>query len=94
LNGKWYKYDDAEVTEISDKDVVSPYSYVLFYRRKDLLNGEYDIEKLFNKPFVDYENLLKNNYFEEERTNETNNETLSNAKDSRKLNNTYVKDKF
>lgn len=35
LNNRWYEFNDSHVEEISPKDIVSPDSYVLFYRRKD-----------------------------------------------------------
>jgi ubiquitin C-terminal hydrolase len=33
-NGKWYHYNDTNVTEIDEKHVVSQKGYVLFYRKK------------------------------------------------------------
>jgi ubiquitin carboxyl-terminal hydrolase 8 len=35
-NGKWYHYNDTNVTEVNDIDtIVSPKAYVLFYRKKN-----------------------------------------------------------
>lgn len=35
-NGKWYHFNDTNVTEVSDVDsIVSPKAYVLFYRKKN-----------------------------------------------------------
>jgi ubiquitin C-terminal hydrolase len=33
-NGKWYHYNDTNVTEIDEKHIVSQKGYVLFYRKK------------------------------------------------------------
>ena len=33
-NDKWYEFNDTFVTEIMEKDVISPRSYCLFYRKK------------------------------------------------------------
>lgn len=36
--GRWYKYDDSSVSEVSDpRQVVTPAAYILFYQRKDTL---------------------------------------------------------
>lgn len=34
---KWYCFNDAEVTEIDPRMVVSPYSYCLFYRKDEMI---------------------------------------------------------
>ena len=31
-NGKWYHFNDAQVQEISEKKVITPFAYCLFYR--------------------------------------------------------------
>jgi len=31
-NNKWYNYDDANVNEINDKDLITKHAYMLFYR--------------------------------------------------------------
>jgi len=37
-NGKWYHFNDSEITEINEpKMIISPKAYVLFYRKKSLL---------------------------------------------------------
>ena len=33
-NGKWYEFNDTNVTEIPETNVISPRSYCLFYRKK------------------------------------------------------------
>ena len=35
LDGKWYDYDDTQVSEVLPDKVVSPSAYVLFYRRQN-----------------------------------------------------------
>jgi ubiquitin carboxyl-terminal hydrolase 4/11/15 len=35
VDGHWYDFDDASITRVTDKDVVSPAAYVLFYKRRD-----------------------------------------------------------
>ena len=35
LNKRWYEFNDSRVSEISKNDIVSAYSYVLFYRLRD-----------------------------------------------------------
>lgn len=32
-DGKWYDFDDSHVSPM-EKDIVSPYGYVLFYQRR------------------------------------------------------------
>ena len=34
-NGKWYDFNDTLVAEIKEENVISPYSYCLFYRKKN-----------------------------------------------------------
>lgn len=34
-NGKWYSFNDTIVNEISEDKVISPYTYCLFYRKKN-----------------------------------------------------------
>ncbi len=36
MNGKWYEYDDADVTEL--KDIPSNNAYVIFYRRNEKIS--------------------------------------------------------
>lgn len=33
-NGKWYNFNDTQVTEINDTKVITPLAYCLFYRKK------------------------------------------------------------
>ena len=33
-NGKWYCFNDTNVKEINEKDIVSNKAYSLFYRKK------------------------------------------------------------
>jgi ubiquitin carboxyl-terminal hydrolase 2 len=35
-NNKWYNFDDTRVKEINEKNLISGYSYCLFYRKKKL----------------------------------------------------------
>ena len=81
LTNKWYKYDDSIITEISEKELVSQYAYVLFYRRKDLGSKSIDLSDQNNKPFADNE-TLKNNYIkieEEKRIDHNNIKMKSNS---------------
>ena len=32
-NGKWYKFDDAHVTQLDPSEIVSPYAYLLLYQK-------------------------------------------------------------
>ena len=36
-NGKWYSFNDTTITEISEDKIISPYTYCLFYRKKNKL---------------------------------------------------------
>jgi len=40
LSGKWYCHDDSRVTPVSVDRIVSPSAYVLFYKRRGLLEEE------------------------------------------------------
>ena len=40
LNGNWYFYDDAVVTKIDEKDVVTEAAYLLFYQRRSQYHGD------------------------------------------------------
>ena len=33
-NGKWYEFNDTNVNEIKEENVISPQTYCLFYRKK------------------------------------------------------------
>jgi ubiquitin C-terminal hydrolase len=33
---QWFKYDDQEVYEMNERDVVTPNAYILFYTTKNL----------------------------------------------------------
>jgi ubiquitin C-terminal hydrolase len=33
-NNKWYKFNDARVSEISEAQLKTPYAYCFFYRKK------------------------------------------------------------
>ena len=35
-NGKWYEFDDTQISEISEGNVITPRSYCFFYRKKNL----------------------------------------------------------
>lgn len=35
MNGKWLDYDDETISEIEEKDLITPMSYCLFYRKKN-----------------------------------------------------------
>ena len=58
LNGKWYEFDDSHVSEKRESDLINSSAYVLFYRRRGL-EKLVNLESIYNKGFIDYEN--KNN---------------------------------
>jgi len=58
MNNQWYKFDDSYVTEIDEDKLVSSSAYVLFYRKRT--NQLNEIEKLYVKPFENYENTNQN----------------------------------
>ena len=45
---KWYKFNDDKVKEVSKKEVVSNEAYILFYKKKDKIEGKTHKEKNFN----------------------------------------------
>lgn len=54
FDGKWYNFNDSSVSEErSESDIVSSSAYVLFYKRKDIVN--LNLEEIFNRKYVDYE---------------------------------------
>jgi ubiquitin carboxyl-terminal hydrolase 4/11/15 len=59
ISNRWFKFDDSSVYEISEGDLITSSAYVLFYRRRS--NNPEEIEKLYNKPFINYEDLVSNN---------------------------------
>ena len=34
-NGKWYNFNDTNITEIQENKIISPHTYCLFYRKKN-----------------------------------------------------------
>lgn len=56
-NKKWYKYDDAAVSEIDEKNIISNCAYVLFYKKKSF---NVDIAKTyFNEKLRNIEEVKK-----------------------------------
>ncbi|CAD8181053.1 unnamed protein product [Paramecium pentaurelia] len=47
-NGDWYKFDDSIVSKETNS-IVTPNAYVLFYRRIDQINVEYDLQAILKK---------------------------------------------
>lgn len=47
-NGDWYKFDDSIVSKETNS-IVTPNAYVLFYRRIDQINEEYDLQAILKK---------------------------------------------
>lgn len=35
ITGKWYEFNDHQVSKISEEDAVSSSAYVLFYRKRE-----------------------------------------------------------
>jgi ubiquitin C-terminal hydrolase len=58
INEKWYKFDDASVTNLPQKEIVTPSAYVLFYRRRNLENY-IDLEDIYQRKFINYVSLMK-----------------------------------
>jgi len=54
FNQKWYDFDDSHVTEMNGRDIVTTSAYVLFYRKRNL-NNIVDLNFLYNKKFINYE---------------------------------------
>jgi hypothetical protein len=52
FNKKWYNFNDSSVTSETPEDVVSSSAYVLFYKRQDI--GDINFEEIYNKKFVNY----------------------------------------
>ena len=50
---KWYKFDDSQITQITQKDLVSNNAYLLFYRRRGLENL-INLEEIYNKIYINY----------------------------------------
>ena len=61
---KWYCFDDSQVMEIDEAEIVSQNAYVLFYRRQDLQDKTFDLDLIFNKSFVNYEGIMRDNFLE------------------------------
>jgi len=53
VTNTWFRFDDANFSPISEKEVLSRNAYLLLYRRKNLENL-IDTEQLYNKPFFDF----------------------------------------
>ena len=34
-NSKWYNYDDANVSEVDEKDLITKHAYMLFYKARE-----------------------------------------------------------
>ena len=47
-NEKWYEFDDAGVHDIDEKNIKSNNTYILFYKRQNVME-EIDFEKLYEK---------------------------------------------
>ncbi|CAD8200152.1 unnamed protein product [Paramecium octaurelia] len=44
LNGKWYNFDDAQVSEVDEDQVVTKSAYVLFYKRRSNYENTQDFK--------------------------------------------------
>jgi ubiquitin carboxyl-terminal hydrolase 4/11/15 len=54
---QWYKFDDSQVTPISQTQIVTSGAYVLFYRRRGLENI-IDLGEIYSKGFINYEGQI------------------------------------
>ena len=52
---EWYTFNDSSVSQIDESRLITNSAYVLFYRRRDLENY-FNVDSLYKKPFVNYEN--------------------------------------
>jgi ubiquitin C-terminal hydrolase len=55
LNNRWYEFDDSHVSEKRESELINSSAYVLFYRRRGL-EKFINLEKIYNKSFIDFEN--------------------------------------
>ena len=62
INLKWYCFDDNTIRELDEKEIVNQNAYVLFYRRKDLVNKQFDLDQIFDKIYVNHKLILKDNF--------------------------------
>ena len=52
-DGVWYRFDDSHVSKVASSEVVSSASYVLFYKRKDLVDKKVDFKRYKQVPVDD-----------------------------------------
>ncbi len=53
FDNNWYEFDDSHVSRKSESELVNSSAYVLFYRRREIENLNY--EEIYNQQFVNYE---------------------------------------
>lgn len=58
FNQKWYEYDDTQVSEMNESNLITSGAYVLFYKSQDI-EKEIDVGALNNRQFIDYENKME-----------------------------------
>ncbi|EGC31737.1 hypothetical protein DICPUDRAFT_50006 [Dictyostelium purpureum] len=88
-NGKWYKFDDSHVSEANVENVESEAAYVLFYRRKDTYDEDFDLNKhLDAQENNSNENNNSNNYNGESNTTTTTTTTTT-SNDKMDIDNDY-----
>lgn len=70
FTNKWYDFDDSHVTEKSESDIVNGSAYVLFYRRRNL-KELVNLNELYLKQYVNYEENLRQEVFDATDGNST-----------------------
>ena len=70
FTNKWYDFDDSHVTEKSESDIVNSSAYVLFYRRRNL-RQLVNLNEIYLKQYVNYEENLRQEVFDATDGNST-----------------------
>lgn len=52
FDNRWYTFNDSSVSSMDESQIVSSSAYVLFYRNQRI--KDLDLEKIYNKSFVEY----------------------------------------
>ena len=71
----WYEFNDSSVSTVNESHLISSSAYTLFYKRKGI--EKIDFNKIYNKKFVNYENVNKE---EETKMNVDDQSTKENEK--------------
>jgi ubiquitin carboxyl-terminal hydrolase 4/11/15 len=77
FNNKWYDFDDSHVSEMNGKDIVTTSAYVLFYRKRNM-KETVDLQALYNKSIINFEDAVKNEIPMEQMISLLNNANVKN----------------